>query len=111
MVEEASVARTQVVQPVIALRCVQEAVLRALPIAHVPDLAGPAVGRQGLKFGLPENTLLLTLEQLDQWGLADVPHPVCGIDKVVAGVEVSVVFDHGDVPADRPEDAEGMLLP
>jgi len=42
MGEEALIARTEVVLSRFSIRCPEEAVLRALAVAHGPDLAFPA---------------------------------------------------------------------
>jgi hypothetical protein len=66
---------------------------------------------QGIHLGLPEGSLRRTLQQVDQAGLPYVSKAMCCIDKVVTRVEISVVFDDGNIPAARTKDAQRMLLP
>ena len=48
---------------------------------------------------------------VDEGSLPDVAQAMFGVDVVVAGKEISIVFDDRDISADGPEDAQRMLLP
>ena len=106
MGKKAFVARTQVIQSRFSIRCLEEAVLRTLPIAHSPDLTFQAVAGQSLYFGFTERPLHRTLEKLDQRSLRYISKAMLDVDEVVTRIEVSVVFDNGNVAAGRPEDAQ-----
>ena len=56
--EERLVARTEVVQPRLAVRRLDEAVLGTPPVAGEADVARPAVVGQGVELGLAEGALL-----------------------------------------------------
>lgn len=59
MVEEFFVSTAEIVQPRLAVRRAKEAVLGALPMTEVSNLATATVSRQGGGFGLPEFSLEL----------------------------------------------------
>jgi hypothetical protein len=104
------IARTQVVQSFFTIRRSEEAILRAPTITHRPDITCPAITGKSLQFGLPECSLLRTLEQLDQWSFLDVPKVMFSVNEVVTGKEISVVFDDWNITAGRPEDTQRMVL-
>ena len=60
---------------------------------------------------MPEGPLRRTLEELDQGRLPDIPEAMVCVDEMVAGIEISVVFNDGNISADWPEKAQRMLLP
>ena len=109
MGEESLIARAEIVEAALAVRRPEEAVLRTPAVAHGQDLAGLAKAGQPVQLGLSEGPLRRAFEQLDQRGLPDIPEAVLRVDKMIAGEEVAVMLDDGDVAAGLPEDAEGVL--
>ena len=100
------IARTQVVQPLLAIGCPDEAIFQAPSVAHIPYLTGPAVAGQCFQLGLPKSSLGRTLEKLNQGSLPDIPEAVFCVDEVVTGKEVSVVLDDRNIAAGRPKDTQ-----
>ena len=89
----------------------EDAILRAPPMTHFQNLTGLTIAGQGILFGLPKGSLRSALQKIDQGSLLDIPQPVCRFDEMIARKEVSVMFHNGNIPAGRPKNAQGMLLP
>lgn len=104
--EKTLVARTQIVQSLLAVRCPDETILRAPSVAHCPDLTGPAVAGQCFLLGLSECSLGRTFEKLNQRDFPDIPEAVFIIDEVVARKDIPVMFDNRNIAAGRPEDTQ-----
>src|ERR671934_136307 len=49
-------------------------------------------------------------EQFEQWGLTDIAQAMFGGDKVIAGIEVPVVFNNRNIPTGGPKDTQRMVL-
>ena len=92
MGEERFVARTQVIQPRLTIGCLDEAVLGTLAVTGEAHLALAAVAWQGVALVQPELPLLVGRDQLDHMLLLDIAQQVFRFDKVVTGVEVSVML-------------------
>ena len=105
MSEKALIPRAQVVQSGLAIRCQQEAVLRTLAVAHLPDLAIPAELRQSIELGLSECPLCRMFEQRPQRRFPNIPQAMLPIHIMVAAEEISIVLDDRNIAAGRPEKA------
>jgi len=108
--KKAFVACTQIVQPSFAIGRSEDAILRAPSIAKIENVAFQAIAGKGVPFELAEGPQRRTFDEIDQSGLTNVPQVVFPVDEVIAGKEISVVFDHGNIPAGFLEDTQGMLL-
>ena len=111
MGKETLIAGAEVAQGFFAVRCSKESVLRASAIAHCQDFASLARERQPIQLGLSEGSLRSAFEQFNEWSFPNIPEPVLNVDKMIAGKEVSVMFDNGNIPADLPKYTETMVLP
>ena len=103
MDEKTLVAFTEIVQATFSIWCPEEPVFRASAVTHISDHTFPAKARQGIQFSLAECFLGRTLDHLDQGGLDDVPKTMVFINKVIAWIEVAVVFNDWNIPAARPK--------
>jgi hypothetical protein len=110
VVEEVLIARAEVVEPRLALRCRDEAVLRATAVAGEADVAVEAVLRQRLALVESELPLLRRAHQLEHVRHLDVAELVPGLDEVVAGVEVAGVLECEREAAGLGVDAEAGVL-
>ena len=111
MVEKTLIPRTQVVQPFLPVRRLKDAVLGAPPVAHPPDFAVEAITGQPVPLGRSECSLLRAFEQFDQRLVAYISEVMFSIDEVIAGKEVSVMFDHGKITARLAKDTKRLLTP
>jgi hypothetical protein len=68
-------------------------------VAGEADVAIAAVARQRVGLRLAKRPLLLGGDELDQVALGDVAEPVCGLDEVIAGVDVAGVLERERQPA------------
>ena len=104
--EEELQPRTEVVVARSAVPGEGEPVLRASPVAEVPDLATPTLGAEGVAFMLPEASLLRLGQELHHVDFVDVAQEVVRLDEVVAGVEVAVGLQSRAEAADRRMNAQ-----
>jgi hypothetical protein len=109
--EKSLVAAAQVVQSCFTVRRPEEAVFRAFAVAHLSDLTRSAKPGQSLELGPAEGSLLRTLKKLDKRCLTDIPEAMVCVHEMVAGKEISVVFNDWDIAAGWPEEAKRMFLP
>ena len=68
-------------------------------------LAFQAAARQGIELVSPKGLLLIGADQLHHVSFADIAQQVLGLDEVVAGVQIAVVFQCESVTAGRIENA------
>src|SRR5208337_4183127 len=108
--KEGLVAGAQVVEPVLAVGCLDEAVARALTVAGEQNRAFLAELRQRVVLALAEAELLLGRDQRLQRRVLDVAEQVIWLDVVIAGVHIAVVL-HRQGPATRGRDDAGVVLP
>ncbi len=106
MVEERLVAGAQVIQPGLAIGRECEPVARALAVAGETHLTLPTVPRQRVALGLAEGSLLVGGDQLQEMGLLNIAEKVLGLDEVIAGVQIAVVFERQRIATRLSEDAE-----
>jgi len=109
--EKAFEACTQIVQTILAIPCPENAILRAPSVTEVEDVAFETIAGQGVQLELPEGPLRGAFDEIDQWGLMNIPQMVFPVHEVIAGKEIPIVLDYGNVPASLLEDAQGLLLP
>jgi len=109
MGEETFVAGTEVVEIPCAAGRGHKPVLGATPIAEGKDFAGFAREGQTIELILPESPLPGTFEKLGEGSITDIAEPIALMHKVIATKDISVVFDHGNIPACLPENAECMF--
>ena len=107
MVEEFFVAGAEVVEAGFAVRRQVEAVFGAFAVAVFFDFAGSAVFGEGGLFVEAELGLLGGGDHVAEGLVHDVAEFEFGVDEVVAGVEVAVVFEGEAFAAGFGEDAEG----
>lgn len=93
MIEEVSIPRTEIVEAVFPIGSGDESVLGAFSVTGMPHLAIEAELRQSRFFGLPKFNLFLRVGQLNNWQFQNVAELVVGLDKVIATVQVAIVFD------------------
>jgi len=79
-------------------------------VAHVQDLARPAERRKAVSLGQPEGAKGRAFDEVDERLIPDIAEPMGLVDIVIAGEDVAVALEDGDVAADGPEEAERMLL-
>jgi hypothetical protein len=111
VIKKSLVTGTQVIQSRFAIRCLDEAVLRALTVAHGPDLTLQTIAGKSIPFGMPECSLFRTFQQFRQWSFDDIPEAMFCIYEMITGEEIAIVLDNRHIPADRTKDAQRMLLP
>ena len=109
--EKAFEARTQIVQAVFTVGRPENAILRAPAVTEVEDVAFETIAGQGVQLELPEGPLRGAFDEIDQWGLMNIPQMVFPVHEVIAGKEIPIVLDHGHITAGFLEDTQGLLLP
>src|SRR5205823_2339891 len=85
-------ARAKIVEPLFAVRCFDEAILRATAVAHAQDFALAAVARQARPLILAEFPLPRILDHFRQGLFVDIADLVLRLDVMIAGVEVAVML-------------------
>jgi hypothetical protein len=103
--KEAFVSRAKEIQSFFAIVCPYKAIFGTFSIAHNLNLTFPTIAGQEIQLGFPESSLFRTLEEFDKRSFDNIPETVFVVHKVVTRIEVSVVFDNGNISADRPKDA------
>ena len=109
MGKEEPITCTKVVQPLFTIRCQNESVLRAFTVTHGQDLAVSAIAGQSVRLGLPERDLVSAFQQINERRTLDIPEKMRGINEMIAGKEISVMFNDRNIPTVLPEYAELML--
>ncbi len=109
MGEKSFQTRAEVVEAVFAVRCSGKSVFRTSPVARGKNLAIAAVSGERIPLVAAELPLRRVLEHFHERSLADIPDAVLRVDKMVAGIEVPVMFDDHDIAAGLLEDAERMF--
>ena len=110
VVEERFISRAEIVQGGPPVRRGDEAVLRALPVAHGQDLARPADARQALALGPAEGPLGGAFEEVWERRLARSSRRGGLRRRSDRRNRSRRCARERDVAAFRPEDAERMLL-
>jgi len=105
--EEFLVGGAEVVEAGVAVGGEVEAVFWAFAVAVAEELAALALGGEGGVFVGAELGLFGGVDHFGEGGGEEVAAFVGGVDEVVAGVEVSVVFEGEACAAGLGEDAEG----
>lgn len=106
VVEECMVAGTEIVEPRLAVRRESETILGALAVAGEEIRARQTLLRQRSTLALAKGSLPLPVNHLDQRRGADVAKQVLREDKVVARVDVAVLFECQGVAASLGKDAD-----
>lgn len=70
------------------------------------DLTPLTIQGKILQFRLSKRSLCRALEQFPQRSLDDISNQVHRIDKVIAGIKITIVFDDRDISAYRAENAQ-----
>lgn len=89
---------TEIVETWLTLWRRQKPIFGTAAVTGKADLTGPAVAGQRIQFLLSKALLLGRRDQLDQRGLQNIAQPVSRFDKVIAGIEIAVVFDRQGQP-------------
>lgn len=110
MAEKMFVAGTEVVELLHLTLYRHKTVFRALAVAHGKYLTGSAQAWQGSSLGFAESSQPSRAEEFDERGFLDVADSPAGMDKMIAGIDVTIVFDHRNVAAGRAKEAEGVFL-
>ena len=82
----------QVVQSRFTDRCPDKSILGTFTMAHGKMFTIPAVLRQPILFIKTEFLLLLRKNSCVQFSLLDIAQMIFGVDKMVAGINLAVVF-------------------
>ena len=99
MGKEEPITCTKVVQPLFTIRCQNESVLRAFTVTHGQDLAVSAIAGQSVRLGLPERDLVSAFQQINERRTLDIPEKMRGINEMIAGKEISVMFNDRNILA------------
>ena len=110
MAEEELVSFAQVVEAGFPVGGGDEPVFGALPVAHAYNGAIPAIAGQGKGFGCSEGLLSRGIEVKGEGMLSEISQPVCGIHKMIATIEVPVVFHYRNPSTFRLENTEGVFV-
>ncbi len=105
--EEGFVGGAEVVEAGVAVGGEDEAVLGAFAVAGEADFAVTAVFWEGVGFVVAKFGLGGGVGHLLEGSVEDVAEVIAGVDVVVAGIEIAVVFDGECGAAFFGEDAEG----
>jgi hypothetical protein len=81
-------------------------VLRTTSVAQRPHITTPALRSQHVPFVIPEPALLRGTYEIHQVCLMDVAQLIARLDEVIAGVNVTVVFQRRTISARRGVDAQ-----
>ena len=92
MIEEGFVAGAKIVQPRFSIRSFNKSIARTFAITGEPYVTLPAIARQGALLDISELPLLLRRYQLYHAPLFNISWKDLGLDKMVAGIEVTVMF-------------------
>ena len=90
---------TEIVEPRLAIRCIDEAILGAAAIAHGQNFAFPAIPRKGAALCFSETSLRFAIQQATERCFAYVAQPVIPVDKVIAREKIAVVFQYRNLAA------------
>ena len=93
MMEEVFESCAKVVQTRIAVRCGDKAILGTFAVTGEAHIAIQAVLRQRIQLVLAKFDLLWRSHQLDHVLVLDIAQKIVGFDKMVARVEIAIVFD------------------
>ena len=88
------VTLAQVIKTGIAISIANETILRTLSMARKFIAAFPALARQGAMLDVAELLLFRTIEHFGKRLLANVAKFILGEHKMIARIDVSVVFHH-----------------
>ena len=108
--KEAFIAGTEVVETCFTVWGLDDAIFRASPVAHSPDVAFSTIPRQRSALGLSKGVLRRAFEQFEERGFTDIAQAMLRGDKVIARIEIPVVFDDRDIPAGGPKNTQRMVL-
>ncbi len=106
MAEKEFISGTQVVAFFRLPLAFHKTVFRTLAVAHGKHLARSAGLRQGGALGCAEGNEPFTGEDLGKSGLPDVSYSPGWQDKMIADIDIAIVFNYRDVAAGRPEEAQ-----
>ena len=93
------VTLAQVIKTGIAISIANEAILGTFPMTCKLIAAFPALARQGAMLDVAELLLFRTIEHFGKRLLANVAKFILGEDKMIARIDVSVVFHHTGMSA------------
>ncbi len=108
--EKGLVSFTQIIQPSLPFRGLDEPVFGAAAVAGKTDHTFLAIGGQQVQFVLAELLLLGRGHHFDHGGIGDVSQEMVRGDEVIAGVHISVMFQGQGHPAGRREHAQTWRL-
>ena len=92
MQEERLVASAQVIQPRLAIWCLDEAVLGTFTMTGEAHFALATVARQRVALVQPKLPLFVRCHEFDHMLLLDVAQQIFRFDKVITRVEVTVML-------------------
>ena len=94
VVEETMVTLAQVIKTGIAISIANETILRTLSMTGKFIATFPALARKGAVLDVAELLLFRPIEHFGERLLANVAKFILGEDKMIARIDVSVVFHH-----------------
>lgn len=110
MFEKGLVSFTEVIQPGLTIRSFKETVLGAFAITDREEPALAAGASQGVPLVSAERALLIRCHEIDHWRCEDIAEIMVRFDKVVAGIEIAIMFQRHAEAAGGSEDADGPGL-
>lgn len=99
VVEETVVAFAQIIKARIAISIANEAILGTLSMTGKFIAAFPALARKGAMLDVAELLLFRPIEHFGERLLANVAKFILGEDKMIARIDVSIVFHHTGMSA------------
>ena len=106
MVEETVVTLAQVIEAGIAISIVDEAVLGTLSMTGKFIATFHALKRKGTMLDVAELLLFRPIEHLGESLLANVAKFILGEDKMIARIDVSVIFHHAGMSTIAGKDTD-----
>ena len=107
------VTLAQVIESRIAISIANEAILGTLSMTGKLIAAFPALARKGAMLDVAELLLFRTIEHFGERLLANVAEFILGKDKMIARIDVSVVFHHSGMStiAGKDTNTRGYATP
>ena len=111
MRKEHPVSLAQIIQTRLTLRSYSKPVFRTFTPAREKDRAFTAVFRKFFLFITSKLSLSFTINQLSERNCQDIAQQVVPVDKMIARVNIAVMFDHHCRSAYRRKDTYPMRFP
>lgn len=97
VLEEASVSLAQIVETGLSIGCDGETIFRTLAVAKMQPPTAAALSGQRVALVLSEFLLLGAVHHFKDSLSSDIPKPILRENKVIAGIEVSIVLYDGSM--------------